>query len=133
MALPWVRLDSNIAAHDKILDLLNDPSPRKWQAVASYMFSIGWSGGQGTDGRIPRAALPMVHGTETTARLLCKYRLWEARTADWLIVNYAERQQLDAITAGKAEARRVAAEKANCTRWHGPLCWSAKHGCSRER
>lgn len=131
MALPWVRLDTNIATHDKILDLLGDSSTRRWQAASSYVFSIAWSGGHGTDGRIPKAALPFVHGNESTAKLLCKYRLWEARTADWLIVNYAERQELDVVTASKVEARRIAAEKANCTRWHGKNCWSAK-GCSRE-
>lgn len=131
MALPWVRLDSNIATHDKMLDLLGDPSTKRHQAAMSYMFSIAWSGGHGTDGRIPKAALPFVHGNEMTAKLLCKYRLWEARTADWLIVNYAERQELDVVTASKVEARRISAEKANCHRWHGKTCWSAK-GCSRE-
>lgn len=131
MALPWVRLDSNIGSHDKILDLLSDPSPKKWQAAASYMFSIAWSGGHGTDGRIPKTALPFVHGTESTAKILCKYRLWEARTADWLIVNYAERQELDVVTASKQEARRIASEKANCRRWHGKTCWTST-GCSRE-
>src|SRR5437868_7186513 len=61
MSLPWVRLDSNIASHDKILALLSDPSPKRWQAAASYMFALGWSGDHGTDGRIPQAALPFVH------------------------------------------------------------------------
>lgn len=131
MALPWVRLDANIASHDKILDLLADPSPKRHQAAMSYMFSIAWSGGHGTDGRIPNTALPFVHGTSNTASLLCKYRLWEARTADWLIVNYAERQELDIVTASKQEARRIASEKANCSRWHGKGCWTSK-GCSRE-
>lgn len=131
MALPWVRLDTNIASHDKILELIGDPSPRRWQALSSYMFSIAWSGGHGTDGRIPKAALPMIHGNETTARLLCAHRLWEAQTAAWQIVNYAERQELDVVTASKVEARRIAAEKANCSRWHGKGCWTAK-GCSRE-
>jgi hypothetical protein len=130
MALPWVRLDSNIGSHDKILALLSDPSPKRWQAAFSYCSALGWAGGHGTDGAIPRAALPFVHGTDATARLLCKYRLWEARTADWLIVNYAERQQLEVVTASKKEDRRIAAEKANCHRWHGPTCWGPK-GCGR--
>lgn len=131
MALPWVRIDSNIASHDKILALLSDPSAKRHQAALSYVFGIAWCGGHGTDGAIPKAALPFVHGTDSTARLLCKYRLWEARTADWLVVNYAERQELDIVTASKAEGRRIAAEKANCTRWHGKGCWTPK-GCSRD-
>jgi hypothetical protein len=130
VALPWVRLDSNVGTHDKILGLIHDPSPKRWQALSSYFIALAWSGGQGTDGRVPAYALASVQGTDATARLLVKHGLWEEHTAAWEIRNWAERQQLAAITAGKNEARRVASEKANCTRWHGPKCW--KNGrCER--
>jgi hypothetical protein len=131
MALPWVRLDSHIGSHDKILALLSDPSPKRWQAAFSYVCAIGWSGDQGTDGRISQVALPFVHGTATTARLLVKYQLWDEGTACWTIRNYAERQELSVITAGKREMRRAAAEKGNCLRWHGPTCWKDDRGCGR--
>jgi hypothetical protein len=130
MALPWVRLDSHIASHDKILALLSDPSPKRWQAAFSYTCALGWSGDQGTDGAVPQIALPFVHGTTTTARLLVKYRLWEEGLTGWTIVNFLERQEMAAVTAGKRESRRVAAEKANCARWHGPECWGSR-GCGR--
>lgn len=130
MALPWVRLDSNVGQHDKILALVHDPSPKRWQALTSYFISLGWSGGQGTDGRIPAYALSTVQGTKDTARLLVKHGLWIERTAAWEIKNWAERQQLEAITAAKNEARRVSSEKANCSRWHGPTCWQNGR-CSR--
>ena len=71
----------------------------------------------------PVAALPFVHGTRDTARLLEKHKLWKEGTACWHIVNYAERQRTEAITEAIHEARRLASEKANCTRWHGPKCW----------
>ena len=129
MSLPWVRLDSHIGSHDKILQLLADPSPKRWQAAFSYVCALGWAGDQGTDGKIPRVALAFVHGTTVTARLLVTYRLWKETTNGWDIVNYAERQELSVITAGKREARRISAEKANCARWHGPDCWTAG-GCS---
>ena len=129
MSLPWVRLDSHIGSHDKILNLLADPSPKRWQAAFSYVTALGWAGDQGTDGAIPRVALAFVHGTTITARLLVVYRLWTETTTGWEIVNYAERQELTIVTAGKREARRLAAEKANCSRWHGPDCWTPK-GCS---
>lgn len=131
MALPWVRLDSNIASHDKILALLNDPSPKRWQAVASYMFALGWSGDHGTDGNIPKTALPFVHGTTATARLLVTYRLWEESLTGWRIRNFSNRQMLAAVVAGKQEMRRVSAEKANCVRWHGKKCWDDARGCRR--
>lgn len=126
MALPWVRLDSNIPTHDKILSLLSDPSAKRWQAMASYMFSLAWSGGHGTDGRIPKAALPFIHGTDATAGLLCAHGLWEARTADWLIVNYALRQELDVITEAKRSAQSLGGKKARCRSNHGLDC-----GCWR--
>ena len=58
--LAWVRMDVNLPSHDKILELLSDPSPKRWQAAASYAFAICWSGGAGTDGRITPAALGTV-------------------------------------------------------------------------
>ena len=54
MSLPWVRLDSNIASHDKVLRAVGD---RGKPAMAVYMFGLGWSGGHLTDGHIPAAAL----------------------------------------------------------------------------
>lgn len=125
MGLPWVRLDTSIPAHDKILDLLDDPSPKRWQAGLSYVFSLAWSAAQGTDGRIPRSALPFVHGSAAAAELLVVHRLWTPATGAWQIPNYTERQEMEAVTAGKRANRHVAAMKANCVRHHGPdcLCW----------
>jgi hypothetical protein len=128
MALPWVRLDTNIASHDKILHLLSDPSPKRWQAASSYMFALGWAGGAGTDGHIPVAALPFVHGTTATARLLEKYRLWEEVTAGWQIRNFEQYQELLVITEMKRTAQRVGGRKGNCIRYHGPDC-----GCWRNQ
>ena len=123
MALPWVRLDSSIASHDKILALLSDPSPKRWQAVSSYMFALGWCGEHGTDGRVPTSALPFVHGTTGTARLLVKYGLWDEHDiTGYRIHNYAERQQLLSVSDAKRATLTKAARKANCIRWHGEEC-----------
>jgi hypothetical protein len=91
------------------------------------MFSLAWSGGAGTDGNVPAAVLPMIHGNEATARLLVKYRLWEEATAGYSIRNYDTRQELLVISTGKRAAQRKAAMKTNCTRYHGPDC-----GCWRD-
>lgn len=131
MGLPWVRIDSHIASHDKILNLLSDPSPKRWQASFAYVCSIGWSGDQGTDGFIPKVALPFVHATDNIARLLVKYRLWDEALTGWQIHNYADRQELAVVSAAKQESKRMAAEKGNCSRWHGPTCWQKGRGCSR--
>lgn len=135
MSLPWFRMDCHIGSHDKILALLNIDGAKaadKWQAFASYICAIGWSVDHSTDGRIPKTALPFVHGTLTTARLLVIARLWQETSTGWQVVNFGDRQQLTAVTEAKKEIRRASAEKANCKRWHGEKCWTDE-GCSRER
>jgi len=126
-SLLWVRIDSDLASHDKILNLVHDANPRRWQAAFSYVCAIGWSGGRGTDGKVSAYALPYIHGTSTTARLLVEHGLWEPNgRGSWQIHNFADRQQTTAVT----EQRRTEAARAACIRWHGPECWGPK-GCSR--
>ena len=132
MGLPWVRLDANIASHDKVLNLLTDPSPLKWQAFASYICALGWSGGQGTDGRIPTSALGFVHGTAKTARLLVKYRLWKEAVGGYEVVNFGTRQQVNEVSDAIRASQSQGGKHGNCIRHHGDLCW--KNGrCSREK
>lgn len=120
--LPWVRLDASIASHDKTLALISDPSPKHWQALASYVFALGWSGEHGTNGHVPTAALPFVHGTKATAALLVKYGFWEPAENGWRIRNYIERQELAEVTELKRAAQRRSARRTNCRRYHGPRC-----------
>lgn len=123
MGLPWVRLDSNIGSHDKVLRLLADPSAKRWQAFSSYIAALGWCGGHGTDGIVPKAALPMVHGNAATAKLLVTYGLWrEHGVTGWEIPNYADRQQTSVVSEAKREAQSRAARKTNCIRYHGAQC-----------
>lgn len=129
MPLPWVRLDTNIASHPKILALLQKPAGPK--AFVLYTCALGYSGGHGTDGLIPFAALPMLHGTRKLGDLLVEVALWEPHQLGWMIHNYAHRQELEVVTAGKREMKRMASEKGNCARWHGPDCWQAGTGCQR--
>lgn len=131
MGLPWVRLDANISTHDKILYLASDPAANRWQAAFSYVCSLAWSGGQGTDGKIPTAALGIVHGNAKTARLLVKYRLWEEATAGYQIVNFAERQQISAVSEAIRNAQSSGGKRGNCRRYHGDSCWRAGK-CSKE-
>lgn len=122
MALPWVRLDSNVAQHDKMLALKYDPSAKRWQAVASYFFALAWSGGQGTDGFIPHHALEAVHGTPATARLLVKHKLWEEGISGYKIRNYESRQELNIVAEAKRAAQAAGGRKARCRQNHGPNC-----------
>ena len=122
MALPWVRLDSNIHSHDKILALLSDPSPKKWQALAVYVMALGWSGGHGTDGKVPTYALGQVHGTQFSARLLVKYGLWAEHLTGYTIVNFGDRQQLSDETYTIRKSQSLGGKRGNCKRWHEQPC-----------
>lgn len=121
MALPWVRLDANIASHDKILGLIAE-TPHGWRAAFSYTCSLGYAGGHGTDGLIEFPALPFVHGTKQTAQLLVKHHLWRPHPLGWLVTNWEKRQQSEAMTKSIRNSRRAAAVKGNCVRWHGSDC-----------
>jgi len=123
MALPWVRLDSNIATHDKILALLDEkPEATAYRAAFSYICSLGYCGGHSTDGLIQFSALPFVHGTKKTAELLVRHFLWRPDPLGWTVPHWAERQQSEAVTQSIRNARRAGALKANCRRWHGETC-----------
>lgn len=128
MGLPWVRLDSNIASHDKILALLQQ---RNGAAAAfSYVCSLGYAGGNGTDGRIPFAALPFIHATKRHAEMLVDVGLWDPHPAGWMVRNYGDRQQLAVVSEAIRAGQSRGALKANCTRWHGPdcKCWEKQNG-----
>lgn len=123
MALPWVRLDSNIASHDKILALLEEkPAALAYQAAFSYVCSLGYGGGHGTDGLIAFGALSFVHGTKKTAELLVRHHLWQPTPLGWQIRNFEKRQQSAATTASIRNAQRAGAKRANCKRWHTDDC-----------
>lgn len=123
MSLPWVRLDSNIASHDKILTLLSERPPvLAYQSAFSYVCSLGYIGGHGTDGLVPFSAIPFVHGTPKTAEMLVRHHLWSPDPLGWRVPNWADRQQSGAVTQAVRGAQRVGALKANCVRWHGGDC-----------
>lgn len=125
MGLPWVRLESNIASHDKILTLVAHRGGKS--AAAVYMFSLAWSGAHATDGHIPRAALPLIHGAPADAQRIQAAGLWEPNGDGWNIHNWNQRQELAVVTEVKRQAQRRGALRANCIRWHGPDC-----GCWQE-
>lgn len=125
MSLQWVRLDSNIATNRKVLELLTRRDG--WRAYAVYTFALGYAGGHGTDGFVPEMALPFIHGTRKHADLLVETGLFDPSDGGWFIHNFAERQELSFVTEARELARKRAALKANCVRWHGPTC-----GCWRD-
>ncbi|MBP7973149.1 MAG: hypothetical protein KAZ48_10140 [Candidatus Nanopelagicales bacterium] len=120
----WVRLDTNIHQHDKILHLLSLKDGHR--AAAMYMFSLSWSGLAESDGHIPDVALPMIHGTAKHAQMLCQVGLWERNGRGFVIQNWAERQELAAVSDAKHKAKQAAGRKSACRRAGHPddcECW----------
>lgn len=124
MGLPWVRLDSNIAHHDKMLALLAEKEGHR--AACLYMFALAWSGGQATDGYIAAVAVPVLHGQPRHAEMLVRHHLWEKVTGGYRIRNYAARQETATVSELKRDIARKAGKKSACVRLHGPEC-----GCWR--
>lgn len=113
-------MDSNIATHDKILDVLAQRNGVN--AAWMYVCSLGYSGGHGTDGAIPFNALPFIHGNKSLPGLLVDARLWTPEPAGWSIPNWAERQEMSMITEQKRAAQSKGGTKGNCIKHHGPDC-----------
>jgi hypothetical protein len=122
--LPWVRLDANIGTHDKLAPLQLTPDGRS--AFVLYVCALGWAGGHGTDGHIPKHVLsfvaPGLPKRPKLAQLLVEAGLWEYVEGGWSIVNYLERQQSSIVTEAIGQQRSAASAKGNCRRWHGPDC-----------
>lgn len=121
MGQKWVRLDVGFARNPKVLSLLGEKDGHR--AALVYLLSLGYCGEQGTDGYVPRQALPLLHGRPKDADLLVTHRLWRANGTGWKIPDWAEYQP----TSGEEQARSVSARKAACIRWHGDEC-----GCWEE-
>jgi hypothetical protein len=126
MSLPWVRLDSNIASHDKVVALLGKKDGAR--AFTLYVCGLGHSGGQGTDGRISKTILPFIHGTPRLAQMLVEEQLWTPAEGGWVIRNWEQRQELAIVRDMRSRGRKTASAKANCFRHHGPDCgcWARK-------
>lgn len=123
--LPWVRFDTAMPDNPKILDLVGQEGGKAAGFV--YCCGIAYAGKQGTDGFIPRAALPRCNGDPADAALLMAAELWQEAPGGFLIPGWSERQPTADSQAKTRAAKRAASVKGNCVRHHGEDC-----GCWRE-
>jgi hypothetical protein len=112
MGLPWVRLDTQFASNPKILYLVED---KKFRAAFVWLTSLGYAGAHGTDGFIPKAALPLLHGTQSEAKALVDVGLWLECIGGWEIKSWSEFQPTNA----EMQERKKRAKEAAMMRWHG--------------
>lgn len=119
MALPWVRLETSFPQNPKVLALVAD---KRWQDIVTYVSGLAYSGAQGTDGFIPRAALASIHGTPRVATSLVSAGLWQKDRAGWYMPDWDEFQQTSSQVADYKAKKQAASRKGNCARWHPPGC-----------
>jgi hypothetical protein len=113
--LPWFRMDTDIYANAKVLDVVADHGQKGKAALAVYLFALGYAGAHLTDGVVSKGALRFVHGTPADARILVDAGLFDEVDGGWLICNYGEHQPSRAtaeeIKRQRSEAGRKGAEK----------------------
>ena len=111
MSLPWVRLDTQFATNPKVLHLIDE---RNHVALVAYVCSLGYCGAHGTDGYIPRSALPFIHATKRHAQQLVDVGLWHDTVGGYQINDWEEYQRSSLETM----ERREKAQRAAMARWH---------------
>lgn len=114
MSLPWVRLDTQFPHNPKILELVED---RQYRAAFVYVCALSYVGGQGTDGYIPRLALPLIHGTRKDAEALVSVGLWTPTPTGWDVNGWHDKQ----ASSEEHVARKARAKAAAMKRWHPPI------------
>lgn len=119
MGLPWIRLDTAIADHPKMLDLADG---KAFQAMTMHLLAMTYAGKHGTDGLIPKGALPFIHGRKADADRLVSVGLWKVAPGGWEIHGWDEYQLSD----DESKARKQRAKKGGCIKNHGAEC-----GCWR--
>jgi hypothetical protein len=88
-------MDNNWYSNPKFLDLAQR---KQWRAIAIYWAAVAWSAGQGMDGRIPAAALPiLMAATSRDATELVKAGLWEPDADGWMVHDWSEYQLLESM------------------------------------
>lgn len=110
MSLPWIRLDVGLSRNHKILVLT---TRKQFQAVTAYVFGLLYVGEQGTDGFIPREALPGLSCTTKVAAELVEAGLWKADPGGWMVNGWADKQ----LTSDEAQQRSNRARAAAMARW----------------
>lgn len=112
MSLPWIRLDTALPDHPKILALVDGHKEGRATAFV-HICAMAYAGRHGTDGFVPREALSRINGRTSDADRLCAVGLWNEITGGWEINGWRDYQASDASTQQRSERARKAAE----TRW----------------
>ncbi len=106
--LAWVRLDTAFPRNHKVLAAVEAKDGHR--AMFVYVCALAYAGEQGTDGFLPRPALPMIHGRQADADRLVDVGLWQLVNGGWQINDWADYQQSNEETKRRKARARAAAE-----------------------
>ena len=112
MALPWVRLDTSLPDHPKMLALVDHHKEGRATAFV-YICGMAYSGKHETAGFIPREALSRINGKAADATRLVEIGLWKLEAGGWQINGWDEYQ----VATADAQERRARAKIAAEARW----------------
>ena len=111
MGLPWIRLDTTLADNPKILGLLDERDGHR--AAFVWVCCLTYCGKHGTDGFIPRAAMPFVHGRAADFARLVAGDALKVVPGGWEIPDWSEFQESNEAS----QKRREKAMRAAAIRW----------------
>lgn len=110
-AMTWVRVDAALARNHKVLELLAEKGGD--HALCIYVFGLGYSGEQGTNGFVPEIALGTIHGRKRDSDLLVKVGMWKPLPGGYEVPDWAEFQP----SSEEAQKRSDRAKAAAAKRW----------------
>lgn len=108
MSLPWIRLDTALPDHPKILALIDGHKEGRASAFV-HICAMAYAGRHGTDGFVPREALSRINGRNADAERLCEVGLWKDIGGGWEINSWDEYQASDQSTKERSDRARKAA------------------------
>ena len=111
MGLQWIRLDTTLADNPKILGLLDERDGHR--AAFVWVCCLTYCGKHGTDGFIPRAAMPFVHGRAADFARLVAVSALNVVPGGWEVPGWSEFQE----STEASQKRREKAQRAAAIRW----------------
>lgn len=111
--MPWFKVDDTLAMHPKVVGAGN-------AAMGLWVRAGSWSAQQLTEGRVPRAMLPVLGGRARDAAALVDTGLWVTTDDGWAFHQWDERQpsreKVESERAAAAQRQRDARERAKSRR-----------------
>lgn len=105
--LNWVRLDCGFPRNHKVLVLVGQKDGHRTAFV--YTCGLAYCGEHGTNGFIPREALPFLHARKADADRLVAIGLWVKDPGGWLVNDWAEYQPSTEENERRSTKARIAA------------------------